>query len=97
MQTDKELIRADAVINAAGTYADVLHNMVSTKKIHITPRKGEYMLLDHAAGDFVKRTVFQLPTKFGKGVLVSPTVHGNIIAGPTAEDIFDRDGHAGGA
>ena len=80
------------VINAAGVYSDVLHNMVSTKKIHITPRKGEYMLLDHAAGDFVKRTVFQLPTKFGKGVLVSPTVHGNIIAGPTAEDIFDRDG-----
>ena len=92
MQTDKELIRADAVINAAGTYADVLHNMVSTKKIHITPRKGEYMLLDREAGGFVKRTVFQLPTKFGKGVLVSPTVHGNIIAGPTAEDIFDRDG-----
>ena len=92
VQTDKELIRADAVINAAGTYADVLHNMVSTKKIHITPRKGEYMLLDHAAGGFVKRTVFQLPTKLGKGVLVSPTVHGNIIVGPTAEDVFDRDG-----
>ena len=92
VQTGEGLIRADAVINAAGTYADVLHNMVSTKKIHITPRKGEYMLLDHAAGDFVKRTVFRLPTKLGKGVLVSPTVHGNIIVGPTAEDIFDRDG-----
>lgn len=92
VQTDKGLIRANAVINAAGTYADVLHNMVSTKKIHITPRKGEYMLLDREAGGFVKRTVFQLPTKLGKGVLVSPTVHGNIIVGPTAEDIFDRDG-----
>ncbi len=92
VQTNAGLIRAKAVINAAGTYADVLHNMVSTKKIHITPRKGEYMLLDRSVGGFVKRTVFQLPTKLGKGVLVSPTVHGNIIVGPTADDILDRDG-----
>ena len=50
------------------------------------------MLLDKSVGSFVSRTVFQLPTELGKGVLISPTVHGNIIVGPTAEDIMDRDG-----
>lgn len=80
------------VVNAAGVYADVLHNMVSARKLHITPRRGDYCLLDKQVGGFVSHTVFQLPGKLGKGVLVSPTVHGNIIVGPTAIDIEDRDG-----
>ena len=80
------------VVNAAGVYADVLHNMVSARKLHITPRRGDYCLLDRQVGGFVSHTVFQLPGKLGKGVLVSPTVHGNIIVGPTAIDIEDRDG-----
>lgn len=80
------------VVNAAGVYADVLHNMVSPRKLHITPRRGDYCLLDRQVGGFVSHTVFQLPGKLGKGVLVSPTVHGNIIVGPTAIDIEDRDG-----
>ena len=78
--------------NAAGLYSDVFHNMVSAKKIHITPRRGDYCLLDRTTGDFVKHTIFQLPGKLGKGVLVSPTVHGNTIVGPTAVDIEDREG-----
>ena len=80
------------VINAAGVYSDVLHNMVSTRKLHITPRRGDYCLLDKNTGDFVSHTIFQLPGKLGKGVLVSPTVHGNTIVGPTAIDIEDREG-----
>ena len=80
------------VVNAAGVYADVLHNIVSARKLHITPRRGDYCLLDRQVGGFVSHTVFQLPGKLGKGVLVSPTVHGNIIVGPTAIDIEDRDG-----
>ena len=80
------------VVNAAGVSADVLHNMVSARKLHITPRRGDYCLLDRQVGGFVSHTVFQLPGKLGKGVLVSPTVHGNIIVGPTAIDIEDRDG-----
>ena len=79
------------VVNAAGVYADILHNMVSEKKIHITPRRGEYMLLDRAEEGFVKHTIFQLPGKWGKGVLVTPTVHGNILVGPTAIDVEDRE------
>lgn len=81
-----------AVVNAAGVYADVFHNMVSSQKLHITPRKGEYQLLDKTAGGHVHSTVFALPGKYGKGVLVTPTVHGNLLLGPTAYDICDREG-----
>ena len=81
------------VINAAGVYADVLHNMVSEKKIHITPRRGDYCLLDKEVGGHVSCTIFPQPTKLGKGVLVSPTIHGNLIVGPTAVDIENREGN----
>ncbi len=80
------------VVNAAGVYADVFHNMVSEKKIHITPRRGDYCLLDKNTGNFVSHTIFQLPDKYGKGVLVSPTVHGNTLVGPTAIDIENKEG-----
>lgn len=80
------------VINAAGVYADVFHNMVSERKIKITPRRGEYLLLDKSAGDHVEHTIFSLPTKLGKGILVTPTVHGNLLVGPTACDIEDKEG-----
>lgn len=92
VKTCTETIQTRCVVNAAGVYADVFHNMVSNSKIHITPRKGEYFLLDHTAAGHVTRTIFQLPDKFGKGVLVSPTVHGNLLVGPTAEDIEDKEG-----
>ena len=78
------------VVNAAGVYADVFHNMVSEQKIQIIPRKGEYCLLDKKVGEFVSHTIFQLPTKYGKGVLVTPTVHGNLMLGPTAVDELDK-------
>ena len=80
------------LVNAAGVYADVFHNMVSKKKIHITPRRGDYCLLDRTTEGFVTHTIFQLPGRQGKGVLVSPTVHGNTLVGPTAIDIDDKEG-----
>ena len=80
------------VINAAGVYADQIHNMVSADTLTITPRRGEYELLDTTAGGHVRHTVFMLPTKMGKGVLVTPTVHGNLLVGPTADDIDDKRG-----
>lgn len=83
-----------AVVNAAGVYADVFHNMVSSKKIHITPRKGQYLLMDKATKGFVHSTIFQCPTAMGKGVLVTPTAHGNLMIGPTAEDIDDKENTA---
>ncbi|MGN1158373.1 MAG: NAD(P)/FAD-dependent oxidoreductase [Agathobacter sp.] len=92
LSTNKQVIETKVVVNAAGVYADELNNMVSNRKLHITARKGEYMLLDKAAGCHVNQTIFQLPGKMGKGVLVSPTVHGNLIVGPTACDIEDKEG-----
>ncbi len=80
------------VVNAAGVYADKFHNMVSEKKLHITPRRGDYCLLDRSTEGFVTHTIFQLPSKYGKGVLVTPTVHGNTLVGPTAIDIENREG-----
>ena len=91
IETDKDFYYSRTVVNAAGCYSDVFHNMVSDKNINITARRGEYFLLDKTSGDHVSHTVFRLPGKMGKGVLITPTVHGNILVGPTAEDIEDRD------
>ena len=60
--------QAKAVVNAAGVYADVFHNMVSEKKLSITPRRGDYILLDRTAEGYVRHTVFQMPTQLGKGM-----------------------------
>ena len=84
-------LRATYVVNAAGIYADKLHNMVCEKPIRIVARRGNYMLLDKEVGDFVSRTIFQLPTKAGKGVLVTPTIHGNLLIGPTSVADSDKE------
>lgn len=89
--TNRGVIKAQFVVNAAGLYSDIFHNMVSAKKICINPRRGEYLLLDKGAGGEVSSTVFQLPGKYGKGVLVTPTVHGNLLVGPTASDQEAKD------
>ena len=89
--TDKGTLSARVIVNAAGVYADTFHNMVSSRKIHITPRKGEYVLLDKTTGGLVNSTIFQLPDAMGKGVLVTPTVHGNTLVGPTALNLEDRE------
>lgn len=94
IRTSNGEYRAHCVVNAAGVYADQLHNMVSKKKIHITPRRGDYCLLDKGTKGFVKHTIFPQPTKFGKGILVTPTVHGNVLVGPTAIDIQDKEATA---
>lgn len=92
LETSSGPIKTKAVVNAAGVYADTIHNMVCPQKLHITPRRGDYCLLDKNTGDFVRHVIFPLPGKLGKGVLVAPTIHGNTIVGPTAIDIGDREG-----
>lgn len=79
------------VVNAAGVYADKINNMVSARKLSITPRRGEYVLMDREVGGLVDHTIFQLPTKLGKGVLVTPTVHGNLLVGPNADPLEDKE------
>ncbi len=91
VSTTNGILDAKIIINAAGVYADKIHSLVSSKPMRITPRRGEYLLMDKAAGGVVSHTVFQLPTKMGKGILVTPTVHGNLLAGPTAENIDDKE------
>lgn len=81
------------VINAAGVHAGEIHNLVSDDKMTITNRRGDYYLLDKNV-KCVSHTVFTLPNRMGKGVLVSPTVHGNTIVGPTAIDIPDPENTA---
>ncbi|CAB1262237.1 NAD(P)/FAD-dependent oxidoreductase [Clostridium sp. WLY-B-L2] len=91
IKTDKGDIESKIVVNAAGVFSDEINNMVSKNKLSIIPRRGQYCLFDKAVGDTVSRTIFQLPTKMGKGVLVTPTVDGNLLIGPDAEDIDDKE------
>ena len=90
LDTTQGQIEAKYVINAAGVFSDDLAAMAGDDSISITARKGEYFLLDRAVGNTVSHTIFQCPSKMGKGILVSPTVDGNLLVGPTAEDIEDK-------
>lgn len=85
-----EKVQSRFLINAAGINSAIIHNLVSTPDFIIRPRKGEYFILDRSEGNFVQKTIFRCPSKLGKGVLISPTVHGNLIVGPDAQDISDR-------
>ena len=95
VDTDDGSYQARCLVNAAGVYADALHNLAdAAHPMKITARRGDYFLLDHTAGQHVRHTVFQLPGKYGKGVLVTPTVHGNLLVGPTAIDVDDKEATA---
>ena len=84
-------VECKVIINAAGLYSDVMNNLVSDEKFDIIPKKGEYCLFDKAVGNLISRTIFQLPTKVGKGVLITPTVDGNLLVGPNAADVEDKE------
>lgn len=75
---------ARAVVNAAGLFADELNNMVSGERFFITPRRGEYYLYDTEYATTFEHTMFQVPGPLGKGVLVTPTIHGNMLIGPNS-------------
>lgn len=92
LDTNKGPLEAKIVVNAAGVYADVMHNMVSEKKMKIVARKGEYLLMDKELGNYFHATIFPLPGPMGKGVLTAPTIHGNMFVGPSATDIEDKEG-----
>lgn len=90
IKTNKGDIKTKVIINAAGLFSDEINNMVSIHKISILPKRGEYVLFDKAVGDLVTKTIFQLPTKLGKGVVVTPTVDGNLLIGPDAVDVDSK-------
>lgn len=85
-----ETVHARYLVNAAGIRSDEINAMAGGRPFTIRPRKGEYMLMDRSVGNTVGTVVFQTPSRWGKGVLVSPTVDGNIYAGPTAVDVPDK-------
>ncbi len=89
LTTTQGEIKSKYVINAAGVYSGKIAQMIGDESVEIIVRHGDYYLLDKSQGTLVSRTIFQCPTIMGKGVLVSPTVDGNLIVGPSATDIDD--------
>ena len=91
---DGRVFESDCVVNCAGLHSDELNNLVSATKYSIQARRGEYLMLDRDEEHSFSATMFQVPSKMGKGILVSPTVDGTVIVGPTAEDIPLKDDKA---
>ncbi len=91
VKTNKNSYKAKYVINCAGVYSDKINEMVNPKFFTIMPRRGEYYVLDHFDNDYVKHTLFNVPSDKGKGVLVSPTTHYNYLVGPSAEFVEEKD------
>lgn len=83
-------LTAKYIINCAGINSDTVARMVGDESFSVHARRGEYMLLDRECGELVSHTIFRCPSKMGKGILVTPTVDGNLLLGPTAEDIDDK-------
>lgn len=92
IQTHKGTYWAKVIINCAGVYADRIHNMVAEPSFTIRPRRGQYFVLDNTVEGFVNHVIFPCPSDKGKGVLLTPTVHGNVLIGPNAEYIDDKEG-----
>ena len=90
IRTAKGEVYARAVVNAAGLYSDAINNMVSEHKINIRASRGEYWLVDKSLAESFRHTVFRTPTAAGKGILVTPTVDGTLLVGPTAEWVDDK-------
>ncbi len=88
---DGTCIETKYIINCAGVFSDEIAALVGDKSFEVHPRRGEYMLLDKSMGSLVSHTVFRCPSALGKGILVTPTVDGNLLLGPTAEDITDKN------
>ncbi len=89
--TDKTQYQSRYIFNASGIHADKIHELIGKKEFTITPVRGQYYLLDKSQGNKCTHTLFQCPNALGKGVVVSPTVHGNLIVGPDAETINNED------
>ncbi|APT75644.1 FAD-dependent oxidoreductase [Marinitoga sp. 1137] len=91
IKTSKDSYKAKYIINAAGVYSDKIAYMVGILNFYIKPRKGQYILFHKGYGKIVNRVIFQTPTEKGKGILVTPTYHGNLLIGPNADENTDKD------
>jgi glycerol-3-phosphate dehydrogenase len=91
VHTNRGDYQARTIVNCAGVYADQISQMVGDTSYSIHPRKGEYYLLDKKAGKLFNHVIFQTPTDHGKGVLITPTVHGNVLVGPDSNFVGEKD------
>jgi glycerol-3-phosphate dehydrogenase len=89
---DGRRLGARWVVNAAGLYSDVIDGLLGHHRFTVTPRRGELIVFDKLARQLVQHVLLPIPTKLGKGVLVAPTIYGNVMLGPTAEAIADKAG-----
>ncbi len=87
VHTNRGLVMAKYIVNAAGLYSAAVARLIGDESFNIYPRKGEEYLLDRKLEGFVRRTIFPLPSPESKGILVIPTVEGNIMLGPTAHRV----------
>ena len=90
ISSESEEIHAKWVINAAGLYSDEIHHHFGHENFKVTPRRGELIVYDKMARSLINHVLLPVPTAVTKGVLISPTVYGNILLGPTAEDLPDK-------
>ncbi len=85
-----QTLRARYLINAAGLYSDEIDRMLGHHDFTVTPRRGELIVFDKFARSLIQHIILPVPTPITKGVLISPTVYGNVLLGPTAEDLEDK-------
>jgi glycerol-3-phosphate dehydrogenase len=90
MTTASGTVTAQWLVNAAGLASDLIDHLVGYDRFTVTPRRGELLVFDKLARPSVNRIVLPVPSSVGKGVLISPTIYGNVMLGPTAEDLDDR-------
>ncbi|MFI1832589.1 FAD-dependent oxidoreductase [Streptomyces olivaceoviridis] len=90
LTTSRGTLRARHLVNAAGLHADTLDRALGHEDFTVTPRRGQLLVYDKLARPLVRHILLPVPTALGKGVLVAPTVHGNVLLGPTAEDLRDK-------
>jgi glycerol-3-phosphate dehydrogenase len=91
VRTDLGSIETRFVVNAAGVHSGDVARMAGDQSFAIVPRRGEYILFDRSVGDLVHSVIFPTPTKVSKGILIAPTVHGNVFIGPNATEVDDPD------
>lgn len=92
--SQNRIYKTKVIINCAGIFADEVHNMIAEPSYKINARRGQYFVMDKYEGKKVNSVIFQCPTEHGKGVLVTPTVHGNLLLGPDSEEIDDKENTA---
>lgn len=92
--TDKEIINTKYVINAAGLFCDDIADMVGERDFVVKPRKGQFFILDKNTNCQINHIIYPIPTPTSRGKLLLKTIHGNILCGPTAEDLEDKEDHS---